>query len=68
MGGLSSVEFSTEKMGHEPPDLAQNGEGQTSPVASAVSEQIVLRRRCDGKSHLGDLSRVIPAQDLPPEA
>ena len=49
----------TTKMGHESPDVAQNGEGQTIAITSAVSEQIVLRRRCDGKSHLGDLSRVI---------
>ena len=49
----------TTKMGHESPDVAQNGEGQTIPITSAVGEQIVLRRRCDGKSHLGDLSRVI---------
>ena len=52
-------ECCTTKMGHQPPHPAQNGEGQACAVASAVSEQTVLRRRRDGKSHLGDLSRVI---------
>ena len=49
----------TTKMGHQPPHVAQNGEGQTSAVSGAVSEQTVLRRRCDGKSDFVDLSRVI---------
>jgi hypothetical protein len=49
----------TTKMGHQPAHPAKNGEGQACAVASAVSEQTVLRRRRDGKSHLGDLSRVI---------
>jgi hypothetical protein len=52
-------EFFTTTMGHQPPHPAQNGESPACAIASAVSEQTVLRRRRDGKSHLGDLSRVI---------